>query len=202
MDYDILIAGVGGQGTVLASRLIAAAAIASGWDAATSETIGMAQRGGSVTSHVRIGARRKSALIPDGKADLLIGFEPAEAARNIHKLRPQGHCLVHTQPVQSVISNLNESYQDTAPVLEYIRAHAPRVVCVNVYENEASDASGTSAGISKAFNVVLIAAAIGAGMIPVSAETMLQVIEQNVPAKYLELNRRAFAFGLDGLIFR
>ncbi len=77
MAQDILITGVGGQGTVLASRLIAACAMAEGQFVRTAETIGMAQRGGSVVSHVRIGAADRSPLIPLGGADLIIAFEPA-----------------------------------------------------------------------------------------------------------------------------
>src|SRR6056297_596737 len=86
MKFDILIAGVGGQGVVLASRLLATAAIDSGYHVATAETIGMAQREGSVTSHVRIGDDVCGSLIPGGNANLIIGLEPAEAARNIHFL--------------------------------------------------------------------------------------------------------------------
>ena len=83
MKVNIMIAGVGGQGTVLASKLIAAAAMKQGFDVRTTETIGMAQRGGGVVSHIRMGENIFSPLIPPGKADVLIAFEPAEAVRQL-----------------------------------------------------------------------------------------------------------------------
>ena len=83
MDKSILLCGVGGQGTVLASKLIAAAFMNNGEVVHSAETIGMAQRGGSVTSHVRIGESAFSPLIPSGRADLILAFEPAEAVRNL-----------------------------------------------------------------------------------------------------------------------
>lgn len=92
MNKDILICGVGGQGTVLASKLTASAAMREGNIVHSAETIGMAQRGGSVTSHVRIGDKAFSPLIPDGKADLILAFEPAEAVRNLHFLKIWWKC--------------------------------------------------------------------------------------------------------------
>ena len=89
MKKDILICGVGGQGTVLASKIIAAAAMEAGNNVHSAETIGMAQRGGSVTSHVRIG-EASSPLIPKGKCDLLLAFEPSEAVRNLPYLKENG----------------------------------------------------------------------------------------------------------------
>ena len=88
MNKNCLLCGVGGQGTVLASRLIAQAAMERGHFARTTETIGMAQRGGCVVSHVRIGEECQSPLIPLGKADILVGFEPGEAVRCLPSLAP------------------------------------------------------------------------------------------------------------------
>lgn len=89
-----LLCGVGGQGTVLASRIIAAAAMEKGLHAKTAETIGMAQRGGSVVSHVRTGMEISSPMIPKGKADILIGFEPGEAVANIEYLKEGGTLIL------------------------------------------------------------------------------------------------------------
>ena len=87
MSKSVILCGVGGQGTVLASKLISYAAMAKGEEVRSAETIGMAQRGGSVTSHVRIGEGAFSPLIPKGKADVMIAFEPAEAVRNLSYLK-------------------------------------------------------------------------------------------------------------------
>ena len=98
MNKDILICGVGGQGTVLASKIIAASAMEEGSLVHSAETIGMAQRGGCVTSHVRVGENAFSPLIPLGSADLLLAFEPGEAARNLKYLKKDGMAIVNTSP--------------------------------------------------------------------------------------------------------
>ena len=106
MNKDILICGVGGQGTVLASRIIAAAAMEEGSPVHSAETIGMAQRGGSVTSHVRIGGEAYSPMIPFGAADMLLAFEPGEAVRNLRYLRKDGIAVVNTAAVKPVTESL------------------------------------------------------------------------------------------------
>ena len=124
MNKDILICGVGGQGTVLASRIIAAAAMEEGNRVHSAETIGMAQRGGSVTSHVRIGEEAFSPLIPFGSADLLLAFEPAEAVRNLKYLRKDGAAVVNTAPTRPV----TESLQST-PALRSASTPARTTAC-------------------------------------------------------------------------
>ena len=96
MKKDVMICGVGGQGTVLASKIIAASAMDEGYAVHSAETIGMAQRGGSVTSHVRIGEDAFSPLIPLGSVDLLIAFEPSEAVRNLKYLKSDGFVIVNS----------------------------------------------------------------------------------------------------------
>ena len=103
---DILVAGVGGQGTILTSRLLAEAAVQAGKFVRTGETIGMSQRGGCVVSHVRIGSREKSPYIPLGKADLILAFEMAEAARNLDRLKPGGKVIVSMQRVEPITVTL------------------------------------------------------------------------------------------------
>lgn len=103
---NVLISGVGGQGTVLASKLIAAAAMAKELDVRTTETIGMAQRGGSVVSHVRIGQNINSPLIPQRAAHAVIGFEPAEAVRVLPYLSADGLMIVCDKAMKPVTSSL------------------------------------------------------------------------------------------------
>ena len=130
MKCDILITGTGGQGTVLASRLLAASALEAGFFTRTSETIGMAQRGGCVTSHVRIDAKDKNPLIPKNSADLIIGFEPAEVVRELHRLAPGGKCIVNTRAIQPVTASLTGKGYDPAPMFEYIKKNARESVFV------------------------------------------------------------------------
>ena len=103
---DILLAGVGGQGTVLAAKVLAQAAQNKGWQVRTAETIGMAQRGGSVVSHVRIGEGAYSPLIAKGCADAIIAFEPAEAVRAFPYLKKGGSVTVSSSPVKPVTDSL------------------------------------------------------------------------------------------------
>lgn len=111
MNKNILICGVGGQGTVLASKIIAASAMIEGSAVHSAETIGMAQRGGSVTSHVRIG-EAYSPLIPYGTADMILAFEPAEAVRNLIYLKKGGIVIVNSVPVKPVTESLADTGYD------------------------------------------------------------------------------------------
>ena len=102
MQKNIILTGVGGQGTVLASKLIAAASLAKGYEVMSAETIGMAQKGGSVFSHLRVGEGLYSPMIRKGTADLLLAFEPAEAVRMLPYLRETGTLVVSSHPVMPV----------------------------------------------------------------------------------------------------
>jgi len=106
MKTNILLCGVGGQGTILASKLIAEAAMRRGFAVRTAETIGMAQRGGCVASHVRIGHEIHSPLIPNASADLIIGFEPAEAIRALPYLKKDGAVVASRKRIQPVTAAL------------------------------------------------------------------------------------------------
>ena len=109
---NILLTGVGGQGTVLAAKVLAQAALEKGWQVRTAETIGMAQRGGNVVSHVRIGNKGEQVhapLVSRGTADLIIAFEPAEAARVLSYLAPAGTLVFATTSVQPVTAALSKN---------------------------------------------------------------------------------------------
>lgn len=191
---DILIAGVGGQGTVLASRLLAEAAIASGLFVRTAETIGMSQRGGCVVSHVRIGAKNCAPVIPLGKADVLIGFEIGEAARSLPRLSAGGKCLVNTQSVKPVSASLGGAAYDIEEITSYISKTVEEASFVDGYR------LAGEAGSVKAVNVVLLGAAAALGFLPFSKELMEKVIADNVPKKFKELNIKAFNAGYAGAL--
>lgn len=190
MRYDILISGVGGQGTVLASKLLAAAAIQEGYFTRTAETIGMSQRGGSVVSHVRIGSKDNSPVIPFNSANLLIGFELAEAARNLSRLNPSGKCIVNTQVIKPVTSSLGSSSYDVEGIVKSISQAFPQAIFIDGYS------LAEKAGSVKAVNVVLLGAACASGALPFSRETLETAIKNNVPQKFLDLNIKALHIGL------
>ena len=189
MNKDILICGVGGQGTVLASKIIAAAAMDEGNSVHSAETIGMAQRGGSVTSHVRIGENVFSPLIPFGSADLLLAFEPAEAVRSLKYLKPKGTAVVNTSATMPVTESLRASGYDGRSMAEYLKTK-----CACIFVN--SDEVCAPFGSNKFFNIILLGIAVGSGKLGISEETMLKQIAQRVPPRFVEVNRQAFEAGL------
>ena len=188
MRKDILICGVGGQGTVLASKIIAAAAMAEGRVVHSAETIGMAQRGGSVTSHVRIGEGAFSPLIPAGSADLLLAFEPSEAVRNLPSLRPGGLAVVSTAAVKPVTESLRPSGYDGAVMAANLRK---KCACVFVDAEKLCRQFGSA----KFFNIIMLGVAAGSGCLGLSRETLLREIRNRVPEKFVEINLRAFEEG-------
>lgn len=193
MKYDILIAGVGGQGTVLASRLLAMASISEGFFTRTSETIGMAQRGGSVVSHVRVESANSSPIIPTGTADVIIAFELAEAARSLPRLAKNGKCIVNTQVIKPVTASLGTSAYNSVEIVDFIKRVAPDSVFIDGYS------IAEKAGSVKAVNVVLLGAACSAEMLPFTKECLENTIKENVPEKFLELNLKAFNEGYNSV---
>lgn len=189
MKTDLLIAGVGGQGTVLASRVIATAAINSGLPAFTSETIGMAQREGCVLSHVRIGDSNVGPLIPKGSATGLIAFEPAEAVRAMGFLNDNVRALINTRPIAPVTATLGQAPYHFKQVLDYLREVLPEAVLVD------AGTVAIEAGGLKFTNTVMLGAAAAARIIDLPHSSLLQAIEQLIPSKYLQANIKAFELG-------
>ncbi len=187
MKKDILICGVGGQGTVLASKLIAAAAMAEGNIVHSAETIGMAQRGGSVTSHVRIG-EAYSPLIPKGKCDMIISFEPSEAVRNLSYLKQDGLVIVNVDPVKPTTESLHETGYDGTNMIEYLQKKC-QVLAVDGQQLCAEF------GSSKYLNVILLGVAAGSGVLDIPKEAIQKEIRVRVPSKFVENNRLAFEKG-------
>ena len=185
MNKSILLCGVGGQGTVLASKLIAAAFMQNGDVVHSAETIGMAQRGGSVTSHVRIGESAFSPLIPSGCADLILAFEPAEAVRNLPLLRENGAVIANRVPVKPIT---DMSY-DGAEAVDYLKKNVKNAIIVDAEE------ICREFGSSKFFNIAILGVACAAGKLGLSREQILAEIEKRVPEKYLEQNIKAFQKG-------
>ena len=187
MKKDIMICGVGGQGTVLASKIIAASAMDEGYTAHSAETIGMAQRGGPVTSHVRIGDAF-SPLIPAGGADLLIAFEPSEAVRNLRYLKKDGFVIVNSVPVKPTSLSGGAAYDGTAEI-----AFLLKTCCCLVISSETLCAPF---GSTKFFNVAVLGAAAGTGKLGLRAETVRGEIRKTVPQRFLEKNLAAFEAGI------
>ena len=121
MTKNIVLCGVGGQGTVLASKLIAAAAMKKGISVMSAETIGMAQRGGSVFSHIRLRRTSPLSMIAKGTADIIIGFEPAEAVRMLPYLKDNGQVIVSSHAIMPVTSTLSGADYDGKEIILYLK---------------------------------------------------------------------------------
>lgn len=186
---SIVLAGVGGQGTILASKLLARAAMARGLHVRTAETIGMAQRGGSVVSHVRIGDGASSPLVGPGRADALIAFEPAEAARQLSYLRSGGTLVTSDAPVVPVSAATGGPAYDLPAVMAYLRASvAPeRLVVVD------AAAAARGLGTTRALNVVLLGAAVRAGAIGLTADDLAAAVRDVVAPRFVDLDLAALA---------
>lgn len=183
----ILIAGVGGQGIILAGKLTAQAAIIAGMDVKTSEIHGMAQRGGSVTTHVRFGSKVFSPVIDEGTADFLLAFEKLEGLRNLKFLKPGGTVILNDHAIEPLpVLMGRETYP--GDVEKRIAARFPLLVVNAVAEAEAS-------GNVRAANVVLLGAL--ARRLPFPLSVWEKALDAVVPARFLEVNRRAFTRGFE-----
>ena len=192
---NVLLTGVGGQGTVLAAKVLAQAAQAKGWQVRTAETIGMAQRGGSVVSHVRMGDDGEEVIAPlvaKGTADMIIAFEPAEAARVLPYLAPDGVMVSATTSIQPITAALStEPYLAKATVASLekrlnVRAEAPaHFVLVD------DEAVLSQVGNRKALNTVLLAFALKTGHLPLSLDDLRDAIRACVKPRFVELNLAA-----------
>lgn len=187
-NKNIILCGVGGQGTILASKLIAASAMLQGLQVKTAETIGMAQRGGSVFSHLRIGSELHSPLIAPGKADLIIAFEPAEALRHLSFLRPGGSVVTSSRPVYPVSTLVGATTYPETEILEYLKNNIANLTLID------SEAAARDLNSSKVLNVVLLGAAARSGQLGVSEEKLMEAIRLRLPEKFHELNKKALYY--------
>lgn len=183
MAKNILICGVGGQGTVLAAKVLSQAAISGGKNVLSAETIGMAQRGGSVVSHVRIGDDVYSPLIPNGQADVIIAFEAAEAVRNIEYLKKDGTVIVNKKVVQPSTASLAGKVFSADEMIAFLESVCGKVVAVD------TDKICEELGSSKVVNMVLLGAASQAGII--DREELKAAIKLLVKPAFYELNVKA-----------
>lgn len=194
---NCLLCGVGGQGTVLASRIIAAAAMAKGLDARTAETIGMAQRGGSVVSHVRIGETEEEKvtgpLIPEGQADVLIGFEPGEAARNLTWLKPDGVVIVCPTEVRPITASLGQSGYLGEDAVRYLRENRTRCYIMDV------ERICKECGSPKVTNVALVGAMAASGAMGLSREDCEVALKLRLKPSLFDMNKKALMMGAEGI---
>ena len=182
---NIMIVGVGGQGTLLTSRILGNLAVHAGFDVKLSEVHGMAQRGGSVVTFVRYGEQVAEPIVEEGCADVLIAFEKLEALRYLHFLKEDGVVIVNDWRIDP-ITVVTGAAEYPEGILETLGA-ARKTVVVEATKK------AVEMGVPKAFNVVVLGAA--ARYMGFEKEDWLHVIEATVPPKTVEVNQRAFVAG-------
>ena len=185
---NIMIVGVGGQGTLLTSRILGGITVDAGYDVKLSEVHGMAQRGGSVVTFVRYGEKVAEPIVEAGQADVLIAFERLEALRYAHYLKKDGAMIINDWRIDpiTVVTGMAE-YPDN--IIENLEKEH-NVLKVNAMEE------ALKLGNSKVFNIIVLG--VAARHMDFSKEAWLNVIEKTVPPKTVEINKKAFLLGFEG----
>jgi len=187
-QLNILLVGVGGQGTILASKVLADVAMQCGLDVKMSEIHGMAQRGGSVITHVKLGDEVFSPLVEKGEADVILAFEQLEALRWLEYLRPGGQVIVNTQVIEPVPVIIGKA-KYPKEIVENIKEKSPTTSSMNALE------IATECGNVKVSNVVMMG--MLAKKLSFPKDLWLQSLGKIVPARLLEVNVLAFERGYE-----
>jgi indolepyruvate ferredoxin oxidoreductase beta subunit len=192
-EFNLVICGVGGQGSILSSHIVGEAAIREGYHVRVAETYGAAMRGGAVMGQVRIGRNVQEPLIPTDKADALVALEPLEALRRaIRYLSPSGLALFNTRQLAPIDVNLGRAKY---PTLEQVTQK------LRMLTREVAAIDGTSlaekAGSARTLNVVMIGALKGSGVFPISEKSLEGAIVGRVPLGTQDMNLKAFKLGME-----
>ncbi len=204
---NVILAGVGGQGTVLAAKMLATAAAVRGWQVRTAETIGMAQRGGSVVSHVRIADKGEdihAPLITRGTAHVIIAFEPGEGARVLPYLARGGTLVSATSPIEPVSLSLQSGNYSAAEIMEHIQLTLYNVMAKSLTTERAKSNTQSKlvcvddaaiiqklGGNRKILNSLMLAEAIKANCLPISLEELAQAVAICVKPEFIDMNLAA-----------
>ena len=183
---NIMIVGVGGQGSLLASKLLGRLLLTRGYDIKVSEVHGMSQRGGSVVTYVRFGDKVYSPIIDKGEADFIVSFELLEAARYTEYLRPEGRIITNTQQINPMPVITGAAVYPEA-LVEKMQAAGIAIDAIDAL------ALAEEAGSAKAVNLVLLGRL--SKYFDFTEAEWMEAIEKSVPPKFLELNKKAFALG-------
>lgn len=190
MKLNLIVAGVGGQGNILASQVVAKAAMAAGYNVVNTETKGAAQRGGSVVSHVRIAEGTiYSPLVPPGRADVLLGFEPLEALRYLGHLKAGGWYVINTTPIPTILANLGiDAYPTTEEIAVCLAKSSARGYCFD------ATAEARQLGDVLLTNVVMLGAFSTLNTI-LAPEALLSTLLATVSEKFHAADKAAFKRG-------
>jgi len=188
MSKNILLCGVGGQGIVLTSKLIASAAMEKGLNVMSAETIGMAQKGGSVFSFLRIGDDFHCPMFGRKSADIIIGYEPSEVVRMLPYLKDNGCVVVNTYPIMPVASALDKTNYNAEEMLNYIRANVKNVIAENGSE------ACTALSSPRVLNMIMLGLAIKTKALPFTIEEIENTMKKIVKPQFHEINLRGLNY--------
>jgi len=191
-EHNILISSVGGQGGVTLARILSTAALSQGLKVRVGETLGMAQRGGSVESHVRFGESIHSPLIPMGRSDVLLSLEPAEALRAVRHVGARTKVIMNTAPSLPISVILGEA---TYPKIDEVVGKLRRIAGA-VYSFDAVE-TARKAGAAEGMNIVVLGAYISLIEQVLTLPAVKEAISKTLPARYIQLNMKAFHAGMD-----
>ncbi|ASJ10466.1 indolepyruvate oxidoreductase subunit B [Thermococcus sp. P6] len=190
MEFNLIITGVGGQGGLTLSRIVGNAAMHEGYNVRIGETLGMSQRYGSVLSYLRFGEAVYSPLIEEGKANLMIALEPAEALRNARFLGKDSVAVVNAYPVHTATTLVGK---ETYPELDEIRRALKRICPVQVLDFQ-READGIN---PRTLGVLMLGYAHGKGLIPLRKESLMEGIRLTLRERLWEVNFRALERGIE-----
>lgn len=194
-EFDVVLAGVGGQGVLTLGNVIAEAALFQGYDVKTTELHGLAQRGGSIPFQLRFGKKINSALIMEGDAGLIIALEPLEALRSAYySSKERGTRILSNDKIVTpvTVSVLGEKYPAIKGIKKALKNFSKDIIFVS-----ASKIVKDETGSELASNVFMIGYAVGKKMLPIKPKNILKAIEKIVPSKYFELNKKIFEMGFN-----
>ncbi len=191
-EFNIVIAGVGGQGVILMSELLGNAAVKDGLNVRGSEVLGMAVRGGSVSSTIRLGEAVLAPLAPTGKADVLVAMEPVEALRNISCLSKSSTVILNTEKViPFTVSSTGSTYPELGTIIENLSKASDSIIQLNAVQ------IAGEAGSKQSANVVMLGALFGQGKLPIKIETIKEQINTRFPERLAPVNIKAFDLGYE-----
>jgi len=194
MKLDIIFTGVGGQGIVVASDIFCEAAMIDGWDVAKAEVHGMAQRGGSIVAHVRIGDNVQAPIIEKGKANMILGFEMLETARTLSMLKKDGTVLVNTKYISPSASFSSDKSLNSNNLLQTLKENSNRVFTID------GQSIAVKLGNLRVVNTVLLGAFSTLLEEQIKTESLKKAIAMRLKDKHVSVNLKAFQFGREQVI--
>ena len=188
LKFDLLLTGVGGQGNILASDIIGEVALTAGYDVKKTDTLGMAQRGGSVVSHVRIAEKVYSPLIQEGGVDILLAFEKLEGIRWVNYLRPEGIAIINNHALPPLSVNLGaEKYPSDAEITQLLKQRTGKIYLVP------GTLKANELGNARTLNIFMLGCL--SVFLPFTVPDWQTAIQKHLPEKLWKLNMTAFATG-------